>query len=164
MRHPLSRLLVAASALTLLLAACASAPGAPAAAPGSANAGVGESLGRFEVSGYSGPSARVVITRCASGDPELFLGVDLEDERQGLVVRLVVDPLDGPVLRVFDRIEPHLRTVLFFPEECDVFDVLVEPTGWSVNDVRVFRAELDVDCTTEDGAHLAGHAKAASCD
>lgn len=116
------------------------------------------------MAGDGGLSARVAPTRCSSGDPELFLGVDFEDERQGLVVRVVFDPLDGPVLRVFDRIEPHVRTVLFFPEECDVFEATVEPTGLQVNDVRVFRAALDVDCFTEDGMRLAGRAQAERCD
>jgi len=144
----------------LLAAACVSAPPAPSdGAPGAS-----EPLGLFEVAADGGFGARLAPTRCSSGDPELFLGVDFEDERQGMVVRIVFDPLDGPVLRVFDRVDPHVRSVLFFPEECDVFGASVEPTGWKINEVRVFRAELDVDCFTEDGARLVGHAEASACD
>jgi hypothetical protein len=163
MRRIVAPSLALAPAFALLLASCVSMPADSPTASGDGSGGEGGSLGIFEVSGDTGPSARLVPTRCGSGDPELFLGVDLEDERQGLVVRVVFDALDGPVLRVFDRIDPHVRTVLFFPEECDVFDVSIEPTGWKVNDVRVFRAALDVDCVTEDGARLAGHAEADSC-
>lgn len=158
----LARLAALPFALLLSLA-CVSLPPASRGAAADGGGG-GEPLGLFEVAGDGGLSARVAPSRCSSGDPELFLGVDFEDERQGLVVRIVFDPLDGPVLRVFDRVDPHVRSVLFFPEECDVFDASIEPTGWEVNEVRVFRADLDVDCFTEDGARLVGHAQASTCD
>jgi len=157
-------LLGALSLASALVAGCVSAPPAGESPAGPGPNGSGETLGIFEVAGDGGLSARVAPTRCSSGDPELFLGVDFEDERQGLVVRIVFDPLDGPVLRVFDRVDPHVRTVLFFPEDCDAFEVTVEPTGWKINEVRVFRAVLDVDCFTEDGMRLAGRAQADRCD
>jgi len=154
-----ARTRAAVALLPLALTACVSA--GPAGEGGPATPG--EPLGLFEVAGDAGPTARLSPTRCDSGDPELFLGVDLVDEAQGLVVRLVFDPLDGPILRVFDLAAPHERTVLFFPDECAHFEVSLEPTGWEVNEVRLFRVDLDLDCTTAEGARLTGRAQAGSC-
>lgn len=159
-----------AAALAFALAPSIAALGClsvhPAAVAGEAGSGPGSAsaLGQFAITSPGGASGTVAPTSCTSGDRELFLGVDLTDERSGLVVRLVVDPLDGPVVRVYDRDAPFDRTVLFFRDECETFESSLEETGWIVNDVRVRRVTLDLDCENEEGAAISGRAHADHCD
>lgn len=138
----------------------------PAAVAGEAGGSTGSAiaLGEFDVTSPGGASGTLTPTTCASGDRELFLGADLTDERSGLVVRLVIDPLDGPIVRVYDREAPFERTVLFFRDECDTFESSLEETGWIVNDIRVRRVTLALDCENEEGAAIAGRAHAEHCD
>jgi hypothetical protein len=118
---------------------------------------------RFEVSTSGLARGVIAPTRCDAGDLSHFLGADLVDDRLGLAVRLVVDPLYGPALRVFDTNEPYERSVVFFEEECERFELDFESTGWIVNDVQVRDLSLDVDCMNADGATLAGTASG-RCD
>ena len=157
-----ARLLLAAAAL--LQPACfSSAPAlGPALAPatGGPAAPEGAPLGEFELSGDGLARGTIAPTKCTSGDLEQFLGADLIDETLGLVVRLVVDPLLGPALRVHSVEAPFERAILFFHEECERFEMSLTPTGWIVNDVYVRELVLDVDCVNEEGATLTGHATA----
>ena len=146
--------------LPFLVAGCAASSGLSA---GGDEGPPAEGIGRFEVSSVAVSRGIIVPTRCDSGDTEQFLGGDLLDESLGLSVRLVVDPLYGPALRVYDTRAPFERSVLFFEEECEKFDMSLEPTGEEVNSVIVRDLELDVDCENEDGATIYGRA-AARCE
>ena len=122
-----------------------------------------ESIGRFEVSSAAVSRGIIVPTRCDAGDGEQFLGGDLRDESLGVTVRLVVDPLYGPALRVYDTRAPFERSVLFFEEECERFELSLVPTGEEINSIVVRELELEVDCENEEGATIYGRA-AARCD
>ncbi len=140
---------------------------APGLAAHSAGQGSGESqgaLGSFEVASVGAPPGRIAPASCVAGDRELFLGADLVDPGTKLVVRLVIDPLDGPALRIYDADAPFDRSVLFFREDCATFELDLEPTGWIVNDIVVRRLELKVDCENETGATIRGSASAGRCD
>lgn len=121
-------------------------------------------LGRFEVASIGAPPGTIAPRTCLAGDHELFLGADLVDPESGLVVRLAIDPLYGPALRVFDEDEPFDRSVLFFREECTTFGMDFGETGASINGVTVRSLELDVDCENEEGAVIRGRATASSCE
>lgn len=136
----------------------------PPASSGEGGGASGPPLGEFTVTSPGGARGTVTPTVCLAGDRELFLGADLLDERSGLVVRLVVDPLEGPILRVFDRAAPFERTVLLFREECTSFELSLEETGWTINDLPVRRLELAIDCESEEGAAIAGRASAEHCN
>lgn len=151
-------LMVAALAVT----ACFSTR-PPAAGSGEGGAS-GPALGDFRVTSPGGARGTVTPTLCLAGDRELFLGADLIDERSGLVVRLVVDPLEGPLLRVFDREAPFERSVLFFREECEQFELSLEESGWEINEIPVRRLELAIDCESEEGAAIVGRADAGHCN
>jgi hypothetical protein len=153
-----ARLLLAAAAL--LQPACFSSAPALAPATGGPAAPEGAPLGEFELSGDGLARGTIAPSKCTSGDLEHFLGADLTDEALGLVVRLVVDPLLGPALRVHSVEAPFERAILFFHEECERFEMSLAPTGWIINDVYVRELELDVDCVNEEGATLTGHATA----
>jgi hypothetical protein len=121
-------------------------------------------LGSFTVASIGAPPGTIEPTQCLAGDNELFLGVDLVDPATRLVVRLAIDPLAGPALRVFDSGARFDRSVLFFREECATFTMDFGSTGWIVNDIIVRRVELEVDCENEDGATIRGKATAARCN
>jgi hypothetical protein len=162
---PLLALLASLGLLSLPLQGCASSstPG-----PGEPTAGVRPApdaprLGSFTVASIGAPPGTIEPTQCLAGDNELFLGVDLVDPATALVVRLVIDPLAGPALRVFDSDARFDRSVLFFRDECTVFTMDFGSTGWIVDDIIVRRIELEVECENEDGATIRGRVLAERC-
>ena len=150
-----------------LLGCFSTAPGLAAHSAGSEASDSGKSgsaLGSFEVASVGAPPGRIAPASCVAGDHELFLGADLVDPGTKLVVRLVIDPLDGPALRIYDADAPFDRSVLFLRDDCATFELDLEPTGWIVNDIVVRRLELKVDCENETGATIRGSASAGRCD
>ena len=111
-----------------------------------------------------GQAATFAPAACIVGDHALFRGAALVDPESNLVARLVVDPSDGPALRVYDADEPFDRSVLFFRDECMVFTMELEETGTMVNNIVERRLELEVECENEDGATIRGSASVARCD
>ncbi|MEO8195457.1 MAG: hypothetical protein ABI689_01915 [Thermoanaerobaculia bacterium] len=142
---------------------CAATGLEPTAAAGAAEA-AGKRLGRFEVASIGAPPGTITPTTCIVGDHELFLGADLVDPKSNLVVRLVVDPLAGPALRVYDADSPFDRSVVFFRDECTTFRMKLEDTGTMVNNIVERRLDLKVECENEDGATIRGSAAVARCD
>src|SRR5271169_2557673 len=53
-------------------------------------------LGSFTVSSQVLGNQIFTPSVCTAGDREFFLGADFESQDSNLIVRLVVDPLDGP--------------------------------------------------------------------
>ena len=133
-------------------------------APAHAAGEPGQRLGTFEVASLGAPPGTIAPASCVAGDHELFLGADLVDPDAHLVVRLVIDPLDGPALRIYDADAPFDRSVLFFRDECTTFGMELEETGTMVNNIVERSLELEVDCENEDGATIRGSASVARCD
>ena len=100
---------------------------------------------------------------CTAGAREVFFGADFQDLASGLVLRLAVDPLSGPALRLFPTAAPLERNVLFRRSECRTFKYTLEATGWRVGTVQDYRASLEVDCTNASGDSISGTAAAAHC-
>ena len=144
------------------LAGCLSSATGLEAATAAGDAG--QRLGSFEVASIGAPPGTIAPVTCVVGDHELFLGADLVDPDTNLVVRLVVDPLDGPALRVYDADEPFDRSVLFFRDECTAFAMDLAETGSMVNNIVERRLELEVECENEDGATIRGSVTVARCD
>ena len=120
-------------------------------------------LGSFTVSSPVLGNATVAPTGCASGGLQQFLGGDFSDPASGLVVRLVVDPLEGPVARVFDAADPFRRGVVLRRSECASFHFSLEHTGLTINDVRDYRLSLELDCALADGTTVHGSASTTHC-
>lgn len=154
--------LAGTSALAACLAGCVSS--ATGLEPETAVAEAGERLGTFRVASIGAPPGTISPASCIAGDHDLFLGADLVDPDTGLVVRLVIDPLQGPVLRIYDGDAPFDRSVLFFRDECTVFTMSLAETGTTVNNIIERHLELEVDCENEDGATIRGSAAAAACN
>jgi len=142
---------------------CFSFPAMPLpgyAATETAPAGV---LGSFSVSSPLLGNATVAPTGCVSGDLQQFRGGDFSDPASGLVVRLVVDSLEGPAARVFDAADPFRKSVVLRRSECAVFHFSLEHTGLTINEVRDYRLSLELDCALADGTTVHGRASTTHC-
>ena len=119
-------------------------------------------LGSFTVSSQVLGNQALTPSSCTAGDRQLFLGADFATPASTVVVRLVVDPLDGPAVRVFSTDAQFDRTVVFHRSDCQVFHFSLDSTGWRVNDVYDYRVTLQLDCS-RDGESIKGEASATHC-
>ncbi len=121
-----------------------------------------QALGSFTVSSESLGQTMLMPSSCSAGDRQFFLGADLEDRRSGLVLRLVVNPLEGPAVRVFPNAVPFEKSVVFRRNDCKVFHFSLDPTGWRLNRIYDYSLTLQLDCT-RDGESIQGNASVAHC-
>ena len=150
-------------AAVVLSTGCFSFPAMPLpgnAAKDGASPGV---LGSFAVTSPLLGSVTVAPTACRGGDLQQFLGGDFSDPASGLVVRLVVDPLEGPAARVFDAADPFRKSIVLRRSECAAFHFSLEHTGLTINDVRDYRLSLELDCALADGTTVHGNASTTHC-
>ena len=87
---------------------------------------------------------------CLSGEYEQFFGFILRSNGSPVILRAVIDPLDGPGLRVVGL--ESADGVVFRPSLCERLELAVEPTGWRVNEIQDLSGRLDVRCATADGS------------
>jgi len=154
----LGRAAVPLAGVALLSGCLASMPvGGSKTAPGQPTA-----LGSFAVASPTLGNAVLAPTACAAGDRELFLGAEFSTAGSDLVVRLVVDPLVGPAVRVYSSEAQFDRTVVFRRSECGVFHFSLDSTGWRVNEMNDYRLTLELDCT-RPGESIKGSASATHC-
>lgn len=96
---------------------------------------------------------------CMAGENEQFFGFILGVEGSGIVVRAVVDPLDGAGLRL---VWPN-GTMVFREHACERLALEVAPTGWRVNDIQDVSGRLEVRCSGPDGASVEGSLEVRHC-
>lgn len=94
------------------------------------------------------------LDACWSGDREYFLGVDLADRAQRVFLRLLIDPMDGPRLRLVDGTGESRATAVLTPQVCSKLAADVRPTGWRVNTVRDMSGFVEAECETDSGRSL----------
>ena len=147
-------------AASLLLTGCLTGHAVPEAV----DAGVSQNqaLGSFEVETPSVGKQTLTATGCTSGDRQSFLGGDFTAQNSDLVLRLVVDPLDGPGVRLFSASAPFDNSVVFRRSECGVFHFSLDTTGWRVNGVYDYRLTVDLDCSRA-GETIRGKASTTHC-
>jgi hypothetical protein len=121
-----------------------------------------QGLGSFTISSPSFSQTMLTPSSCAAGDRQFFLGADFEDRSSGFVLRLVVDPIDGPAVRVFTSAAPFDNSVVFRRSECKVFHFSLDTTGWRINRIYDYRITLQLDCT-RNGESIQGNASATHC-
>lgn len=123
----------------------------------------GSAEGRMQVSGSPHGDWTFVPTGCASMAPYGRMGANLHaDGHNDGAVYVVADPVHGPAVEL--EVPGSCRnadgtdcTVFPVPrDECQTFDVHVEPTGTVVNDVRLVEGYVHLDCTLSDGARVQG--------
>ena len=121
-----------------------------------------QALGSFTVSSPSLGQTLLVPSSCAAGDRQFFLGADFEDKGSGLVLRLVVDPLEGPAVRVFTTAAPFDNSIVFRRNDCKIFHFSLDTTGWRINRIYDYRITLQLDCS-RNGEAIQGNASATHC-
>lgn len=99
---------------------------------------------------------------CRTGEREQFFGFVLGASGSPVVLRAVLDPLDGPGLRL-TGLEGTSPQVVVREAVCRTLDLTVQPTGWIVNDFRDVSGTLEVSCTLDDGVSLEGKLAISHC-
>ncbi len=121
-----------------------------------------QAIGSFSVSSQTVGNQTFVPSVCTAGDRQFFLGCDLKSRNSSLVVRLVVDPLEGPAVRLFSSEAPFDKSVVFHRSDCSVFHFSLDGTGWRVNDVNDYRFTLQLECS-RPGESISGSASSTHC-
>ncbi|HXU32825.1 MAG TPA: hypothetical protein VN851_19820, partial [Thermoanaerobaculia bacterium] len=145
----------AALVLVGLASACASAP--------PAKPKPNEPTNTIATSGPKLGAQQIEPTKCISGGRYLFLGVDLIDERSGLIVRLVYDPLRDEFVRIFDPKLNETRTLILSRANCKTFKADLTFGDSMVNGIREMKASIDLDCETPGGNFAVGKVASESC-
>ena len=143
--------------LALLLSGC----GVPAVLREAGEVANPAVSGELSVRGAQGESVLWRPDRCLSGEHEQFFGFILGAEGSPIVLRAVIDPLDGPGLRVMGLDRPE--GVVFRPEACERMELDVEPTGWEVNEFQDLNGRLDVRCSITDVGSIEGSVAVRHC-
>jgi hypothetical protein len=118
--------------------------------------------GRMEGATLSIGGQPYELAICRSGDREYFLGVDLADRADRAALRVVIDPMDGPRLRVVLKGAGERKDVVLGRDSCRRLEATIQPTGWWVNRVRDFGGSLDADCAGA-GLDVVAHVRFAHC-
>jgi hypothetical protein len=99
---------------------------------------------------------------CQTGEIEQFFGFVLGASDSPVVLRAVLDPLDGPGLRVTGVEGTPPYGFVVHPADCRVLDLRVQPTRWRVNEMRDVSGSLDVSCSLGD-LSLEGSVEVSHC-
>jgi hypothetical protein len=116
---------------------------------------------------FSGPSlgsGELFTNKCISGGQFAFRGADVADgnTKEILVLRLVIDPLQGPAVRLFKDSETGPSLILK-PADCTTFKYEFGSTGRSVNFVTEVKVSLQLDCRTKKGDAVVGNVDLPAC-
>jgi len=141
--------LVAPAALSVL-AGCATVP---LPLPQDAIAISGPTLGARELR----PDA------CYSGEHFVFLGAQVVDSKSKTEARLVIDPIEGPVVRIFESEHGDAASIVLRRKNCTVFETGLERTGSWTNGINEVALELRLDCRTWHGDVVRGVMAQKSC-
>jgi hypothetical protein len=145
------------AAMAVLLSCFSSRPVA-----GSGTAAEGQGLGSFSITSKMLGDQTFTPGECTGGDRQFFLGADLEGQASPLVLRLVVDPLEGPAVRLFSADAQFDKSVVFHRSDCRVFHFSLDSTGWRINDDNDYSFTLQLECARE-GETIRGTASSAHC-
>jgi hypothetical protein len=86
---------------------------------------------------------------CSSGQPEGFFGVELRSESESRRIRFAKDAVRGGLLTIE---EGGVSPRVIQGNTCKSFELTVERTSTTVNDVRVLDGKATVDCETMSGS------------
>jgi hypothetical protein len=144
---------------SLALAGCASSAAVSQPAPnGPANVVTfwGPTLGAEKQELYP--------NQCQSGGRHAFEGADVFDDRtkEVLVLRFVMDPLEGPVVRLFKDSDTG-PSVVFRKADCTTFTYEFGGTGNNVNFVDEVKIALQLDCRGSQGDSVVGNVELPAC-
>jgi hypothetical protein len=129
--------------------------------------GCSSTKGSFSASGQPLGTFNLVPKKCKSGQHEQFFGVWLIPEHDNTgEIKIVKNPVSGWYLQVElpgSCQGSNCKMVNVDPKQCSTFDVAVEKTHTSVNDVTLLDGHLKLACKFENGSAKAD-IKFDSCD
>jgi hypothetical protein len=102
------------------------------------------------------------IDACTAGGLLQFLGVDLADQKAGAFARVVIDPIEGPRLKIVAR-GLEEGSVVLTRNQCSQLDADVHPTNWIVNNVRAVSGFVNAECRSAAGPAVSLHARFTHC-
>lgn len=117
--------------------------------------------GELSLRGAQGETVLWRPDACLAGEHEQFFGFILGANGSPIVLRAVVDPLDGPGLRVLGLDRPE--GVVFLQEACERMELVVQPTGWEVNEYQDLNGRLDVSCSIDGVGMVEGSVEVRHC-
>lgn len=102
--------------------------------------------------------------KCVSGGRFSFRGADIFDEttKEAFVLRLVLEPIEGPAIRIFVDSE-FGKSIILRRKDCKTFEYELESTGKSVNFVTEMRVAVRLDCHTKAGDFVVGKVELPAC-
>ena len=122
--------------------------------------GCSKAEGSFTATGEPIGDRTIEPKTCKSGQHMGFHGVVLLTADEAAAIRVVEDPVKGTLVQVQKKETckgDSCEYVVFDREECTQFDVSIESTNTTVNDIRVLEGHLRLDCKF---AETGGTAKA----
>lgn len=122
--------------------------------PSNVVAMAGPTLGRREL----------MTNKCASGQRFVFRGADIFDEttKETFVLRLVLNPIEGPVVRIF-RDSEFGKSIILRRKDCKTFEYQLKNTGTTVNFVSEVSVAVQLDCHTKAGDFVVGKVDLPAC-
>ena len=94
--------------------------------------------------------------RCLSGDRDNFVGWDFSSSSNGSQLRVLVDPIKGPVGRWQSGPPDAPHTDVLGGKHCDSFSATVKPTVFKFNEVQDYAGHLELKCSLADGSTIEG--------
>lgn len=109
-------------------------------------------------------SRELRTNKCVSGGRFSFRGADIFDEttKEVFVLRLALEPIEGPAVRIF--VDSELgKSIILRRKDCKAFEYELESTGKSVNFVTEMRVAVRLDCHTKAGDFVVGKVELPAC-
>ena len=125
-----------------------------------------EAGGRNEGLAVTGPTLGVRglhPDQCFAGARQLFWGADLVDEHGDGVVRFLIDPVEGPLVRLYRASDPYGPSIVLRRADCHVFKFDFQPTGSWINGINVVKIALTLSCKDAAGDAVVGQVAAEEC-
>jgi hypothetical protein len=148
-RHQLSPSLLVLPCLLGGLVGCATLPTAP--------------TDGITISGRTLGARALHPTACYSGEHFVFLGAQVVDSQSLTEARLVIDPIEGPVVRIFVSEHGDEASIVLRRRDCRVFDTGLKRTGSWTNGINEVELALRLDCRTRHGDVVRGATEQKSC-
>lgn len=117
----------------------------------------------FAVAGPTFGAYEIRPTVCIAGQHFVFWGADLGDEKTGAIARLIIDPITGPVVRLFKFSDPYGPSIVVARADCKTFKTELNRIGSMINGIDVVKVDLDLDCATRNGDFVVGKAAFDEC-
>lgn len=120
-------------------------------------------LGTVAISSTALGQVTISPPSCRAGGPQFFLGADFEDQRAGLVLRFLLDPLEGPAFRLYAKSAPFEKSIVFRRGDCRTLKFSFNPTTMRIDRVQDYRMSIEFECATPRGDSISGKLAADHC-